>query len=415
MPTLILSLPLSPGAAAPEYDYVLTQDDHALQLQGRAPATLLPAQQVRGLQVVAVVPARALSWHRIAPPERVLRTVLGGNPDPVRARSVLAGLLEEQLLDEPERLHFAVFAAEADAGSEARQAWVAACDREWLHASLQALEAAGRTVGRIVAKCTPTQAGTALALLSGELQPAQLLLCTPQGVSLLPLVGASLGLAREQAGLDVFAEPAVMEIAQRSFGNLVHMQTRGQRLLVAAQSPWNLAQLEISASASGRLQKRLAAAWQQLLHGAVWRPVRLGLLALLLVQVVALNAVAWRQHSLQNQQRSAVQELLLQTFPGIGLVVDAPVQMQRAVDELARSRGVGSDADLGRVFAIIGPLAPAGMSLSAIELSGRQLRMDLAGIEAAQAQPLVVALQARGFTARLQDGQLLVTPKEERP
>jgi hypothetical protein len=41
--------------------------------------------------------------------------------------------------------------------------------------------------------------------------------------------------------------------------------------------------------------------------------------------------------------------------------------------------------------------------------------MDLAGIEAAQAQPLVVALQARGFTARLQDGQLLVTPKEERP
>jgi general secretion pathway protein L len=415
MSTLILSLPSSPGAAAPEYDYVLTPDGEQLTLQGRAAAALLPAQGTRGAEVVAVIPARALSWHSIALPEKVLRGLLSGRAESARVRGVLAGVLEDQLLDEPDRLHFAVFAAATGAADESPRAWVAACDRAWLQSSLQTLEAAGRTAGRIVAECTPTPAGTARALINSDLEPAQMLLCTAQGVSLLPLLPNTLALAQAQAGLEVFAEPAVMELAQASFGNQVALQTRSQRLLMAAQSPWNLAQLELSASPGGRLQKRLALAWQQALHGAAWRPVRWGLVALLLVQVVALNALAWHQRSQQDQQRAAIQGVLQQTFPDVRLVIDAPLQMQRAVDDLARAHGAGADTDLGRVFSALGPLAPAAMNLSAIELTDKQLQLTATGLDAGNTQPLIDGLEARGLRARIQDGQITISPKEQRP
>jgi general secretion pathway protein L len=414
MSTLILCLPLSPSVAAPEYDYVLTPDGQQLGAQGRAAAALLPAQGLRGAEVVAVVPARALSWHRLSLPERVLRSLLSGRSEPARARGVLAGVLEEQLLDEPERLHFAVFAAAAGDTDDAAQAWVAVCERGWLQSTLQALETAGRRVDRIVAECTPTPAGAPLALIGTDLEPAHMLLCTTQGVSLLPLLPSTLELARAHTDLQVFAEPAVMALAQSSFGNQVSLQTPAQRLLLAAQSPWNLAQLELSASPGGRLQRRLSAAWQQVAHAAPWRPVRWGLLALLLVQLGALNALAWHQRGVQDQQRAAIAGLLQQTFPEVRLVIDAPLQMQRAVDDLARARGAGADTDLGHIFSIIGPLLPAGVSVSAIDWSDKQLQLTTSGLDAASAPALTAGLQARGLRAQVLGGQLTITPKEPR-
>jgi len=414
MSTLILTLPLTNGSSTPEYDYVLSRDGLNADASGRASAALLPTQGTRGAEVVALVPAAALSWHRVSLPERVLRSLLGSRAEPNRVRAVLTGVLEEQLLDEPERLHFALFAAAPSADAEAQSAWVAVCERAWLQAGLQALEAAGRPVDRIVAECTPVLAGHARALLSDALEPAQMLLCTADGVSLLPLLPATLGLALAQSNLEVFAEPAAMEAAQASFGNQVVLQSRDQRLLQAAQSPWNLAQLELSASPRGRLQKRVAAGWQQLLHAPAWRPLRWGLLALLLVQVVALNALAWQQRRAQDAQRSAIQGVLQQTFPDVRLVIDAPLQMQRAVDDLARAHGVGADTDVGRVFAILSAQAPKSLSLSAIELGPKELRLSASGLDAAQAQALIASLDARGLRAQWQDGQLLITPKETR-
>jgi general secretion pathway protein L len=288
------------------------------------------------------------------------------------------------------------------------------CERAWLQSALQALDAAGHSVGRIVAECTPALAGNAQVLLSADLEPAQMLLCSAQGVSLLPLLPNTLGLALAQPDLDVFAEPAVMELAQTSFGNRASLQTRAQRLLLAAQSPWNLAQLELSASPGGRMQKRLAAGWQQILHAPQWRPLRWGVLALLLVQVAGLNALAWQQRRSQDQQRAAIQSMLQQTFPEVSLVIDAPAQMQRAVDDLARARGVGSDTDLGRVLSALGVLAPAGTALSAIELTDKRLQLTATGLDAGNAQPLITGLDAQGLRAQLQDGQLTITPKESR-
>jgi len=414
MSTLILTLPLSSAAATPEYAYVLSADGLTVAAHGQAAAPLLPAQDTRGSEVVALVPARALSWHLITLPERVLRSLLSGRMEALRARGVLAGVLEEQLLDEPDRLHFALFAApEAQAG-DAASSWVAVCDREWLQTHLQALEAAGYRASRIVAEATPSAPDTALAVLGNAMEPAQLVLCTPQGVSLLPLLPATVGLALAQPALDVVAEPAVMELAQAHFGNQVRLQSPAERALEAAQSPWNLAQLELSASPGGRLLKRVGAGWQQFLQAPAWRPARWGLVALLLVQVLALNALAWQQRRLLDAQRAAIDDVLLQTFPDQRLVIDAPLQMQRAVDDLARAHGVASDVGLARVFSIIGPQVPDALRISAIALTDQQLLLTVTGLDDANTAPLQAALEAHNLRATVQSGQITITPKDAR-
>ena len=86
----------------------------------------------RVTETVVMVGAAQLSWHRVQLPKGV-----SGNS--VRLRPVLEGLLEDQLLDEPSALHFAL----APGAAKDAIAWVAVCDKAWLRAGLQALEAAG--------------------------------------------------------------------------------------------------------------------------------------------------------------------------------------------------------------------------------------------------------------------------------
>lgn len=413
---LILTLPQS-SSAAPEYDYVLSSDGQQVTAQGRAGAALLPAAQGRSAEVVAVIPAQALSWHGVQVPQRVLRGLLPGRAEAARVRSVLAGVLEDRLLDEPEHLHFAVFASspgETREAADSPNAWVAVCSRSWLQGQLQLLDAAGRTVTRLVAEGTPTPPGTANAVLCDGSQPT-VLLCSPQGVSTLPLQGASVELARTHDGLTVQAEPAVMALAEHHFGQGVVLRSHAERMLQAAQSPWNLAQLEQSASRGDRWAKRLGAGWQQLLRGPRWQAARWTLVALLLVQLVGLNVLAWQMRSQQQATRLAIQGVLQQSFPGVQLVVDAPQQMQRAVDDLARTRSAGADALPPRVLATLAAVAPADFSISSLDWDGQQLQLKGSALDEASSQRLRGALTAQGLHGQWQNGQLQVTRQEGKP
>src|SRR5258705_114804 len=144
MSTLILHLPAGPAG---EYAYALSSDGLRADRHGHAAAGLLPDPGRTG-QTVAVVPHQALSWHLVSLPHGV---PTGSRRGHVRLRAVLDGLLEERLLDEPSQLHLAL-QPQARAGEPC---WVAACNKAWLHAHLQALESAGRPVGRIVPECPP--------------------------------------------------------------------------------------------------------------------------------------------------------------------------------------------------------------------------------------------------------------------
>jgi len=187
-----------------------------------------------------------------------------------------------------------------------------------------------------------------------------------------------------------------------------------QRLLAAAQSPWNLAQLELNASSGGRLLKQVSVFWQQLLRGPQWRPVRWGLISLLVVQIVALNASAWQRRAQLANQRASIQAVLQQTFPEVQLVINAPLQMQRALDDLARARGAGAEVDLGKVVAVVSALAPKDLVLTGIDLSGRQVRLRGQGLNDALIQAMQPALDGQGLHANLRDGLMLIEPKEPR-
>ncbi len=407
MSTFILSLPADSGAATPEYDYALTHDGQNVALQGRAPLALLPAAPGRATEVVAVLPASAVSWHRLKVPERVARSLLSLRLDPARARAVLAGAMEEQLLDDPQALHFAVFSATgADAG-----VWVAVCARAWLTGAVQALEAAGWAVGRLVAECVPAGgAEQAQAILSTGAAGVQMALCTEQGVALLPLCAASVALARAQPTLQVMAEPGAMAAAEGAFGAVVMAQTLPQRLVTAQQSPWNLAQLELSPSKGGRVIKRLSGVWQVFMRSGEWRPVRLGLVALVLVQLVALNAMALRENALLAQKRQDLQAVLTQTFPTVQVVVDAPVQMQREVRLLAQSRGA-ADMNVAGVLTALGASFKGTKPITALDAAGGELRIKAPGAGESDLAGLAAALASSAVTVRWQGDQIVVQPE----
>src|SRR3989344_71783 len=132
MSTLILFLPPARPGPATEYSYTLTADGHTALRHATAPAALLPEPTRPGGEVVAVVPARALSWQRVQLPPGL---ALGAGQQTPRLRSVLEGLLEDRLLDDASQLHFAI---QPDA-NPGEPVWVAVCDRTWLRPRAETL------------------------------------------------------------------------------------------------------------------------------------------------------------------------------------------------------------------------------------------------------------------------------------
>src|SRR5687768_14764839 len=117
MALLLVTAPLPPSPAGGDYGWAMwSSDGRKLRSQGSAPPALLPS----GDELILCVPAATLSWHQVTLPQG---SMSGG----VRLRSVLNGLLEDRLLDDPEQLHFAL-QPDPRAGVPV---WVAACNRLW--------------------------------------------------------------------------------------------------------------------------------------------------------------------------------------------------------------------------------------------------------------------------------------------
>ncbi len=390
MSTLIIYLPLEAAVADTEFDYALTPDGVVVSEQGRAPAHALPS--VPGSERVAVAPARALSWHRITLPE-------GVSAGSSRLRAVLDGLLEDQLLDEPGRMHFALppmlLAGEPQ--------WVAACDRRWLAMAYQRLQAAGRPVSRVVPEWGPP--GHSLRLhVSGQADEPQLLVCGESGVSQMPLAGMSLAalVALEpdppsaQPGLEpkaapsVSAEPALVDLASHALACPVLPLTREERWLRAIVSSWDL---------SKRLQMRKRANRAQLewLRAPRWRLARWAAVALVSLNLVGLNALAWVDRRQQEAKQDWMAQTLRRHFPQVRTVVDAPAQMARQVQLLSESHALPQPADLDVMLGLLGQSLPPGQSLQGIDFSQGQLRLRGPALATEQIASLSSQLRARGY------------------
>lgn len=411
---LIITLPLTTVDNAALFDYALSPDGSVLTSHGCVPLALLPAHPERQTEVVAVVPAQALSWHQLQLPQGSVPKSMFGERGVGRLQAILQGLMEDQLLDDPAQLHLAL---QPQASANA-PVWVAACDRAWLKAALAALSAAGHPVSRIVPEFTPQVLAEAV-FVTGQTDHAQLAALLPRSSPGNPATGSgvlvcalSVSTAALLAGstLELLAEPAVSARAEQIFGRPVTLQQRGERLLQAALSPWDLAQFDLAHAERDRRWTRAAQVFQSFAKAPAWRAARLALVAFCLVNLVGLNAWAWREQASLVAKRQAIGAVLKDTFPKIPAVVDAPVQMAREVALLQRASGAPAGSDLERVLASFSALAPVSYAPTAIDYVANEVRLMGPTLSAPEQAQLVSGLKAKGLTATAQGGQWRIQP-----
>jgi general secretion pathway protein L len=424
MSQLILYLP--PNGAHPSalLDYVLSPDGSTVAAHARVPLSLLPASAQH--EVVLVLPAQALSWHAVKLPPGSLPRQMLGERGSTRLRTILEGLLEDQLLDEPAQLHLAL-QPQAVTGEPV---WVVATARDAIHAALKALADAGHEVGRIVPELSVSALADHLyvteqasgAQLTGLLRADAtdsktvlsdaVLVCplTPESVALLePAAMAGRPTpAHQGAGTaatmlrQVVAEPAVSQLAEQLFRRPVLLQQRAQRLLQAAQSPWDLAQFDLAHARRDRRRALWSQALRSVLQAPAWRAARWSLLALVAVNLIGLNAWALREQAKLQAQRAQIRAVLTQTFPKIPVVVDAPLQMARELALLQQTRARRGGADVEGLLSSFSALAPVGYAPTAIEYVADEVRLTGPGLAPEQQQQLIRSLQSRGLKVSLQ-------------
>ncbi len=398
MSHLILSLPLT--AASPSSLYAFTEGTATASLRQASPALLPPVD--RNTEVVAVIPAAALSWHAVdLPAGKALR-----GPS---LRAVLVGLLEERVLDEAQQLHFAL-QPHWQAG---QTTWIAVCHKSWLQGHLRGLEAAGILVNRVVPELSPLShpgADVGMQLLvTGTPQAAWLWVSDVQGVWGLPFPSGLVTVNAQRGHAQLSAEPAVAEWAEHHLHLKPSLIQPAERLLKAALGDWDLAQFELAATGSARWAKTLGRVKQALWQSSAWRPARWGLGMLVLSQLLGLNAWAWKLQADLHQRQSSLAQVMVQTFPEIQVVVDAPLQMRREVQRLRQAAGQAGNDGLEPLLAALGQALPAGTALKQIDFQAGELRLKDLTLTDAQATQMQIQLQAHQAQGRRDGAEWVIT------
>jgi len=398
---LIIALPHAPNQATSGYAHVHA-DGYRVTGSATGPAATL---SVHAGEVVAVVPHSRMAWLTVQLPP--------ASHGP-RLMSVLHGLLEDRLLDDPQQLHLVLPPNSQALARAGGTTWVAVCDKTWLREALAPLQAAGLTVQRLVPELQPTD--SPMLHVMGEPDTSTSVLTHAEGVTLLPPNVASWrAFVTLTDDLQIYAEPAMVARVQDLLQRQPVLQTAAQRWVAASQSAWDLAQGEWAQGRSQRLQRGLQSAWQTLAHAPAWRAVRIGVAALFVLQVVGLNALAWREKSALDQQQLALQRILKTTFPAVSLVIDAPLQMQREVDALQQKSGHVSRTDFEPLLAALAGVLPAGQVPAQLHFANAVLRVQGLTLNDKALQSAQAALKTQGLSLRQDANDTWLLQAEGRP
>ena len=411
MAMLVILWPDRPDAAAAWTDgqagegealsYVLSGDGLAVAQHGQA----APSQLPRADTIVAVLPARMLSWHRVTVPKAPSG----------RLRAALGGVLEEHLLDDDADIHLAL--APGSRGGE--PAWVAAMDRSTLVQRLAAWSSAGLHLDRLVAAAAPGGEPTAhvhVVDTADGRSDLWITLADGDGACSVPLEGglARARLADFQARSDathlVTATPAAAAAAERWLGQPVTVRPEAEQALAAARAGWELRQFDLAPSLRGtRTLNRMA----RRLMGPQWRWARYGLVVAVALQLLGLNLMAWRQQRVIEERKQAMVELLRSSHPQVRAVLDAPTQMRRETDRLRTVAGVPGDTDLETLVAAAGRAWPPGLApTTSLRYESGRLTLAAAGWQPAQVAQFRDRLRGAGWQVDFSEGQLVVSKAE---
>lgn len=380
--------------ASSSFAWALTEDGLTVVREGRGPAAELP----RADRVVAVLQPMDVSWHSVRVPKA----------SAARLPAALAGLLEDALLDELAATHLSL-APGARAGEPG---WVAATDRAALTATIAALERAGHAVERVVPSLWPDAPPMVFvhdaAAHDGAPRPtvshAHL-----GGVSHWPLTASSRAVMPQTLPSDwlLTATPAAAAPADRWLGRPVQVITPAEFALRAARSLWNLRQFDLAARHRGvaALRGGLSTFWR---HPA-WRPLRFGLVALAVVQLIGLNAEAWRQRNALAERRAEMISLLQSAHPQVRAVLDAPAQMQRETDALRAAAGRAGEADLEALMQAAASAWPAQQPVQTLNYEPGRLTLATTGWDDAQLARLRDALAPGGWRVEAGEGRVTLS------
>ena len=389
MSTLIISLPLEAVSTQTEFDFVVTDDGNTVAQTGRALAVALPQLDKPGDVCIATAPVRAMSWHQVTVPVGV---TLGST----RMRAVLDGLLEDKLLDDVDLFHLAL----PPNFQTGMAQWVAACERRWLAMAVQGLEAAKRPVSRVVPEWGPPAAPLRLHV-TGPLDDPQLLVCGDSGVGLFPLKTEVLeGFALAD---NVSAEPALVRLASEMWQRSVSPLSKAEQLMQTIHSPWDL---------SKRLQMRSMVNRGKLdwLQAPRWRSTRWAAAALVGVNLLGLNALAWVGEQQLAVKREAMQAMLTRNFPHLKIIVDAPLQMAREVQLLEQARAAPATGDLDVMLGALSQALPAGHTLKGVDYTNGQLRLKGLELTVDEASAWSARLSGQGYSAARDGVNWLLQP-----
>jgi general secretion pathway protein L len=203
------------------------------------------------------------------------------------------------------------------------------------------------------------------------------------------------------------ADPAVAALAERVLGQRFELVPRADWLLRCTQSDWNLAQFDLSLSTRARRTQRLRQTLRRWRTAPAWRPARWGLAALLVVQLLGINAAAWSERRSLESKQLAVRQSLQQAFPQVTLVLDAPLQMQRELQRLQQASGVPAPTDLEHQLGALAQAAEPGLPMpAAVVFADGASRLGGFGATETQLQALQQALARNGWRARLDGNEL---------
>ncbi len=400
---LIIALPLHTEGAATEYLHVRAGPGAATGHAQSATAARLPRDAGT---VVAVVPAQALAWHTITPPP------VGA----ARLAAALEGLLEERLLEDPAQSQVVYTPDGAAAAAQGQTLTVLVCQKAWLRQALAPLQAQGMVVSRIVPEWSPQAQAAPVLWVGGSPEQVQAVACGPQGAMVLPPPpwSSAISATLNQPEAQLLCEPAMAAWVQQQFGRAPRMLSPGQRLWQAQQTDWDLAQGEW---AQGRRQRWARFARELALNlwqAPRWRPARWGLLALLVLNLVGLQWMAWQQRQLQAQLQKDMAMLLTRSFPAVQVVVDAPLQMAREVQALQRAMGQPNAADLEPMLTSLARALPASAQLSSVQYSPGELRWQAPAVTNDRIEAAREPLRQQGYQL-VADGTYWVLRTEVRP
>jgi len=390
-----------------ELDFVFSTDGRSAAQTGRAAPALLP----RADSLALVLADADVAWHLIDVPKA----------NAARLRAALGGLLEEVLLDEDVALHIAL-GPDAAAG---HRGFVAVVHKPWLTACIATLEGAGRQVDRVLPIVRPLAADGLAVSVEGHFfdEPGQadaqpwLSLADATGVRCVRLAGdfaRTLLPAEGSAAAPATwtATPSAAAMAEHFVAARVAVRTEAERALHAARDGFNLRQFDLASRHRGT--RALADVGRRLMSPA-WRPVRWAAAALVAVQLIGVNALAWQQSDAVAQRKQAMVDLLKTSHPGVRAVLDAPVQMQRETDRLRAAAGRTGDADLETLLAAAANAWPDGQGpVQTLRFETGRLTLAAAGWGEPQVLQFQERLLAAGYRAEFAEGRLTVTRAVER-